>query len=100
MPASSGDARRVLSLFVTDETTSSLRARAQLERWLGVTGTERVELNVIDTQERPDLAEQERVLATPALVRHLPLPRRKIIGDLSDWEAVLRALDLEETERP
>ena len=99
MPASSGDARRVLSLFVTDETTSSLRARAQLERWLGVTGTERVELNVIDTQERPDLAEQERVLATPALVRHLPLPRRKIIGDLSDWEAVLRALDLEGTER-
>jgi circadian clock protein KaiB len=83
-----------LSLFVTDSTPSSVRARTQLRNWLQLSGSNAVRLEVVDVLERPELAEAERIMATPALVRHHPPPRRKIIGDLSDWEALLRALDL------
>ena len=85
----------VLSLFVTGLTPSSVRARGQLEAWLQRPRSQTVRVEVIDVLDRPDLAEAERVLATPALVRHQPLPRRKIIGDLSDWETVALNLDLE-----
>lgn len=86
----------VLSLFVTNSTPSSKQARAQVENWLRRSGSNTVHLEVIDVREHPDLAETERILATPTLIRHYPLPRRKIVGDLSDWEAVVLSLDLEE----
>ena len=88
-----GRAQIALSLFITDTTPSSARALAQMERLSGGDGPD-VELTVINVLEHPDLAEAERVMATPALIRHSPPPRRKIIGDLSDWEAVMQALDL------
>lgn len=84
----------VLQLFVTDETPSSVRAHAQLSDWLRRSGLDDVQLEVVDVLERPDLAETERVLATPTLIRRHPPPRRKIVGDLSDWEAVALSLDL------
>jgi circadian clock protein KaiB len=84
----------VLRLFVMDATPSSVRARAQLRNWLRRSGSDGVQLEVIDVLERPDLAETERVLATPTLIRQHPPPRRKIVGDLSNWEAVARSLDL------
>jgi circadian clock protein KaiB len=86
----------VLSLFVTDSTPSSVLARAHLESWLRGSGSDTVRLEVIDVLERPDLAETERVLATPTLIRRHPLPRRKIVGDLSNWEAVVLSLDLKD----
>ena len=89
----------VLSLFVTGATPSSARARALLQSWIQHSGSQRVRLDVIDVRERPDLAEAERVLATPTLIRHHPLPRRKIVGDLSDWEVVALNIDLEEMDR-
>lgn len=49
-------------------------------------------------RDRPDLAEQERVLATPALLRRSPPPRRKLVGDLGDWDTVVRQLDLTEED--
>ncbi len=49
---------------------------------------------VIDVLERPQLAEDEKILATPMVVKELPLPIRRIIGDLSDSERVLLGLDL------
>jgi len=52
------------------------------------------ELMVIDILERPQLAENERILATPTLVRELPPPLRRVVGDLSDREKVLVGLDL------
>lgn len=57
-------------------------------------------IEVIDVNRRPDLAEQERILATPALVRADPLPRQCVVGDLADSEEVLRALALWESEFP
>ena len=57
------------------------------------------EISVIDVNRRPDLAAQEGILATPALVKTTPLPRQCVVGDLADAEEVLRALALwEETD--
>jgi circadian clock protein KaiB len=54
----------------------------------------RYEMSVIDVLERPQLAEDEKILATPTVVKELPTPMRRIIGDLSDVESVLVGLDL------
>ena len=83
-----------LCLFVAGETGPSARARRELDRLrAGLEGGGgRVE--VIDVMERPDLAEQAGILATPVLIRLAPLPRRSIIGDLSDWEVVADVLEL------
>jgi circadian clock protein KaiB len=90
-----GGASVELCLFVAGDTGPSARARRELERL-------RVELlgggwviEVVDVTERPDLAERARILATPVLIRLAPLPRRSIIGDLSDWRAVAEVLELE-----
>jgi circadian clock protein KaiB len=53
------------------------------------------EMHVIDVLERPQLAEDEKILATPTVVKELPVPIRGIIGDLSDAEKVLLGLDLQ-----
>ena len=84
-----------LCLFVAGETGPSARARRELER-LRIeleSGGGRVE--VIDVIERPELAERAGILATPVLIRVAPLPRRSIIGDLSDWRVVAEVLELE-----
>jgi circadian clock protein KaiB len=83
-----------LCLFTVDETSGSVRARRQLERLQQQLDRGELEIEVIDVLERPDLAEEEEVLATPALIRSRPLPRRKIVGDLSDWETVVVSLNL------
>ncbi|MCB9832245.1 MAG: circadian clock protein KaiB [Planctomycetes bacterium] len=84
-----------LRLYVTGRTPQSQRAIANLraicESELGGT----YEVEVIDVLENPTLAENEKILATPTLVRRLPEPVRKIIGDLSDREKVLLGLDIE-----
>ncbi|MCG8053933.1 MAG: circadian clock protein KaiB [Candidatus Thiodiazotropha endolucinida] len=54
------------------------------------------EFEVINLIENPKLAEQERILATPVLIKKLPEPMRRIIGDLSDRESILVGLDLYE----
>lgn len=55
---------------------------------------EQYELQVIDVLEHPEMAEKERILATPTVIKELPLPLRRLIGDLSDSEKVLMGLDL------
>jgi circadian clock protein KaiB len=55
------------------------------------------DLRIIDILERPQLAEEERIMATPTLIKELPPPLRRIIGDLSDKEKVLLGLDLSQT---
>jgi circadian clock protein KaiB len=54
----------------------------------------RYELEVVDIYQNPALAEEEQIIATPTLVKQLPLPLRRIIGDFSDREHVLLGLDL------
>lgn len=83
-----------LRLYVAGQTAKSLTAFANLKRiceeHLG--GDYRIE--VIDLLKSPQLAKGDQILALPTLVRKLPEPVRKIIGDLSDTEKVLVGLDL------
>ena len=84
----------VLKLYVAGRTTRTEQAIAGIreicERDLG----DLYELDVIDVLERPQLAENEKILATPTLVRELPPPLRRVVGDLSNKERVLVGLDL------
>ena len=83
-----------LRLYVTGRTPASQRAIANLEQICAAELQGRYEIEVIDVLEHPQLAEYEKILATPTLVRQLPEPVRKIIGDLSEREKVLLGLDL------
>jgi len=55
---------------------------------------------IIDVLERPQLAEDERILVTPTLIKPFPLPSRRVIGDLSDIEKVLSELNLMSATKP
>ncbi|MGB3790542.1 MAG: circadian clock protein KaiB [Phormidesmis sp.] len=84
----------VLKLYVDTNTPSSKKALMTLktileERFEGI-----YSLKVIDVKENPQLAEEDKITATPTLSKVLPPPVRKIIGDLSDREKVLIGLDL------
>lgn len=84
-----------LRLYISGQTSNSLRAIRDLEALCErepLAG--QYELEVIDVLEHPNLAEDQKILATPTLVKNLPEPIRKIIGDLSDHEQVLLGLDL------
>ena len=83
----------VLKLYVTGHTAASVRAAANLRRICEEELGGPYELKVIDILERPQLAEDEKILATPTLIKELPLPLRRIIGDLSNKEQVLLGLD-------
>ncbi len=83
----------VLILFVTGQSARSQRAVANLRDLCQGLG-DQCELTVIDVLERPQLAEDERILATPTVIRRRPLPLRRVIGDLSDRGKVVLWLDL------
>lgn len=84
-----------LRLYVADQTPKSLTAFANLQRICAQYLDERYEIEVIDLLKRPQLAEGDQIVAIPTLVRRLPVPMRKIIGDLSNIKRVLIALDLQ-----
>lgn len=84
----------ILKLYITGTTPNSERAIANLRRLSAEELSEQYEIIVIDVLERPQLAEDEKILATPTLVKALPPPLRRVIGDLSDSEKVLLGLDL------
>jgi circadian clock protein KaiB len=84
----------VLRLYVTGETPNSVRAINNLRALLAGELEGIYELQIVDVMKNPQLAEDEKILATPMLSRVLPLPVRRIIGDLSEKEKVLIGLDL------
>lgn len=84
----------LLKLYVTGQTPNSVRAIENLKKILEKDLKGMYELQIIDVQKNPQLAEEEKILATPTLSRVLPLPIRRIIGDLSEKEKVLLGLDL------
>ena len=89
----------VLRLYVTGTTPRSVKAIADLKSvWEGEL-EKKVELQIIDVLEHPQLAEDEKIIATPTLIKEIPAPLRRIIGDLSDREKILLGLEiLEATE--
>lgn len=89
----------LLKLFVTGQTPRSELAIENLRRICEEEFQNEHELIVIDILKRPQLAEDEKILATPTVIKELPPPIRRIIGDLSDKEKVLLGLDLVGQER-
>ena len=83
-----------LKLYVTGNTPRAERAIANLRRICEEELQGQCEMVVIDVLEQPQRAEDEKILATPTLIKQLPLPPRRIIGDLSDTEKVLLGLDI------
>ena len=83
-----------LKLFITGHTPQSQRAIENLRSICEEQYSGQYELSVIDVLEHPQLAEDEKILATPTVIKELPPPFRRIIGDLSNKEKVLLGLDL------
>jgi circadian clock protein KaiB len=86
----------VLKLYVAGKTVKSVAAIANLKRICEEHLKTPYRLEVIDLLEQPTLARGDQILAIPTLVRQLPTPINKIIGDLSDTEKVLVGLNIKE----
>ena|SRR5579871_6719787 len=85
-----------LKLYVAGQTAKSLQAFANLKRICEEHLAGEYQIEVIDLLKNPQLAKGDQILALPTLVRKLPEPVRKIIGDLSNTERVLVGLDIRE----
>jgi circadian clock protein KaiB len=83
-----------LRLYVAGASTRSLRAFANLRRLCEEYIPDRYELEIVDLEKRPSLARDDDIVAIPTLIRSLPRPMRRIIGDLSDTERVLLSLQV------
>ena len=83
-----------LRLYVAGQTPKSLAAVSNLKRICSEYLNKRYRIEVIDLTKNPALARDHQILAIPTLVRSLPVPIRKIIGDLSDTEQVIVGLDI------
>ena len=83
-----------MKLYVTGSTPRAKLAIANLRRICEQELQGDYELEIIDVLQHPQIAEDERILATPTLIKQLPPPLRRVIGDLSDSEKVLLGLEL------
>ncbi|SHK77485.1 circadian clock KaiB family protein [Hymenobacter psychrotolerans] len=88
-----------LRLYVAGQTVKSITALANLRSYCEMHLKGRYQIEVIDLLQHPQLAEGDQILAIPTLVRKVPAPIRKIIGDLSNQERVLVGLDLRAMEK-
>ena len=86
--------RYVLRLYVSGMTLRSLRAIANIKKICEEHLSGRYELEVVDIYQQPELAKTEEIVAAPTLIKNLPLPLRKFIGDLSDTERLIVGLNL------
>lgn len=84
----------VLRLYVAGTTSKSIRAVANIKEICENSLKNRYDLEVIDIYQQPVLVKGEQIIAAPTLVKQLPLPLRKFIGDMSDTERILVGLDL------
>ena len=86
--------RFVLRLYVAGQSPKCMRAFTNLKRICEEHLADRYRIEIIDLLQNPQLARGDQILAVPTLVRQLPEPVKKIIGDLSNTERVLVGLDL------
>ena len=92
----SAEPRYVLRLYVTGSTPRSARAIENMRRICEEHLAGRYTIELVDLMENPQLARADEIIAVPTLVRKLPEPIRRIIGDLSNTEKVLIGLQLDE----
>jgi circadian clock protein KaiB len=88
----------VLRLYVSGITPKSRIAIQNIKKICEENLRGRCDLEVIDIYQQPDLIREEQILAAPTLIKKLPLPLRKIIGDMSNTERILVGLDLKVKE--
>ena len=93
-PPDGAPERYILKLYVTGLTSRSARTVENLQSFCQKHLAGRYELQVIDVYQQPELARTEQIVAVPTLIKKLPLPLRRLIGDMSDEERVLVGLDL------
>jgi len=88
-----GDPKNVLRLYVTGTTPKSVVAITNIRKICDEHLKGTYDLEVIDIYQQPMLAKGEQIIAAPTLLRKLPLPLRRFIGDMSDTEKILLGLD-------
>jgi len=88
----------VLRLYVTGITPKSRIAIQNIKKICEENLRGRYDLEVVDIYQQPDLIREEQILAAPTLIKKLPLPLRKIIGDMSNTDRILVGLDLKVKE--
>lgn len=88
------NSKHVLKLYVTGDTVRSDRAIFNLEKLCEEHFLEQYKIHIIDVLKQPDIAEKEKIIVTPTLIREFPLPQVRIIGDLSDMKTVLMGLGI------
>ena len=90
------DARYVLTLYITGTTAQSIRAILNTRKICEEHLEGRYELEVVDISQHPTLAKGEQIIAAPTLIKKLPLPLRRFIGDMARTEGILLGLGLPE----
>jgi circadian clock protein KaiB len=88
----------VLRLFITGATPNSTRAVTNIKHICEDHLKDNYSLEIVDVYQQKEVAQQEQLIALPLLIRKFPLPERRLIGDLSDTEKVLKGLGLESNE--
>ncbi|GAB4526419.1 MAG: circadian clock protein KaiB [Pleurocapsa sp.] len=84
----------ILKLYVSGNTPRSRRAIANLQGFCDRQLPKQSIIEIVDIKKSPELAEAEKILITPTLVKEFPLPQERIIGDLSDTEVLIFAFNL------
>jgi circadian clock protein KaiB len=93
-PRKGAPSRYVLKLYVAGQSPKSVNAIVNIKKLCEVNLQGRYVLEVIDLYQQPHLAQGEQIVAVPTLIRKLPSPLRRVIGDLSSTERVLVGLDI------
>jgi circadian clock protein KaiB len=94
-----GDRKYVLRLYVTGTTPRSLKSIANIKKICEEHLQGRYDLRVIDIYQQPVLAKGEQIIAVPTLIKELPHPLRRLIGDMTETERILLGLDLAPSKR-
>ncbi len=84
----------ILRLYIAGMTAKSTRAMLNIKKICEENLKGRYELEVIDIYQQPELAHEAQIIASPTLIKELPLPLRKFIGDMTNKERILVGLDL------
>ncbi len=94
-----GTEKYVLRLYVTGMTPRSIKAIENVRKICEENLHGRYELDIIDIYQQPDYAKKEEIIAAPTLIKQLPLPLRKFIGDMSNKDKILVGLNLVAKEK-
>jgi circadian clock protein KaiB len=97
--AQSSQSEYLLRLYVTGTTSRSIHAISNIKMICEKHLKGRYELEVVDIYQKPQMAKNDQVIALPTLIKRLPVPLRRIVGDLSDTDKVLVGLDLIEKDQ-